>query len=553
MSHGAHAIKFGTRLRDSLDANFTTSNYNGTFRFSSAQAYLNLANGLAAGQTFNQLVAAGYGPETVSYTSGPPSSVANIFDAALFVQDDWKVSPRLSVSGGLRWESQNHIADHNDWAPRVSLAYALDGGKGKQAKTVFRAGYGTFYDRFATTNLLTVHHLDVQNKIVLTNPECAATATTLDAIDLSTCSGTGTTVNSQAIPVRYQVAPHFKSPYTNQVGVGLERQLNKGSTLTLTYLHSFGAHQLVTINGNQFDSATGDYPLDPSGGYIYQFYPEAVFKQDQLITSVNARIGKNLSLVGFYTLGFANSDGGAGSNASNAYNLSQDYGPATFVSRNQIFTMANYSGPWGLRFNPFLIAQSGKPFNITLPTDPLNDFYNQRPGLATAAECQADPSRYIATAQFGCLDSQPVAGEPLIPANKGTGPAAVAINLRVSRGFGFGPELSGPAGRNDGGGPPGGGEGGRRGGGPPGGGLGPGGLGGGPGAMRGMFGGGPSGRKYTLTFSAQALNLFNNIDYGGPNGTLGTPRFDRSTTLAGGIFSTGSAARRIFVQAIFSF
>lgn len=71
--------------------------------------------------------------------------------------------------------------------------------------------------------------------------------------------------------------------------------------------------------------------------------------------------------------------------------------------------------------------------------------------------------------------------------------------------------------------------------------------------MRGMFGGGGTNRKYNLTFSAQALNLFNNINYGGPNGVLGSKRFDRSTTLAGGIFSTGSAARRIFLQATFSF
>jgi hypothetical protein len=72
--------------------------------------------------------------------------------------------------------------------------------------------------------------------------------------------------------------------------------------------------------------------------------------------------------------------------------------------------------------------------------------------------------------------------------------------------------------------------------------------------MGGMFGGGAaSGRKYSLTFSAQALNLFNNIDYGGPNGVVGSRRFDQSTTLAGGIFSTGSASRRIFVQAIFAF
>ena len=62
-----------------------------------------------------------------------------------------------------------------------------------------------------------------------------------------------------------------------------------------------------------------------------------------------------------------------------------------------------------------------------------------------------------------------------------------------------------------------------------------------------------TGRKYSLNFSVQALNLFNNINYGGPNGVLGSPHFNRSTTLAGGIFSTGSAARRIFGQVVFSF
>lgn len=73
-----------------------------------------------------------------------------------------------------------------------------------------------------------------------------------------------------------------------------------------------------------------------------------------------------------------------------------------------------------------------------------------------------------------------------------------------------------------------------------------------------------SGRKYSLQFSISALNLFNNVDYGTPSGKLiPTPngvgqyvpdsRFGRSTSLAGGIFSSGSAVRRIFVQAAFQF
>jgi hypothetical protein len=304
-------------------------------------------------------------------------------------------------------------------------------------------------------------------------------------------------------------------------------------------MHTFGVHQTVTRNANQI-SADGT-PQNNSGGFLYETYPEAVFKENQFIGSVRGNITKNLNLTGFYTLSFAN--GNNNGSATDAYDLDKNYGRAGFVTRNNLFMMGNYTAPWGIRLNPFLVAQSGRPFNITLPTDPLNNFFNQRPTYATASTPLADQ----VTTQFGILDDTGLTGAT-IPVNLGNGPAAIAVNLRISKAFGIGPKLVSATPQPDGGpplgGPPpgGGGRGGGRGG-----------FGGGPGGPGGMGGGNSTGHKYSLTFSAQALNLFNDIDKGTPNGTITASNFGKSTSLAGGIFSQGSAARRIFVQAVFSF
>ena len=547
MSVGAQAIKFGTRVRDNRDANSNNGAFNGSFSFPSLTAYLDTLNGLAQGLTFAQMAAAcpasqtgGCLPNKLTYNTGAQAALANVFDAALFFQDDWKANRNLTLSGGMRWESQNHVADHNDWAPRVSFAYALDGHKnGKQAKTVWRGGYGLFYDRFSLGSLLNLERYNgepnSQAQTVINDPTCF-NSTSLSAITLSSC-GPPAEVTSAI----YRVDPNYHSPYTQQFGTSLERQLSKTTTLTLTYLHSFGVHQMATRDSNAYlpgtyqfcvPSSTTTCPAPParpnsSLGIVNQYYPEAVFKENQMIVNVNARFSQNLSVTGFYTLAAANSDD-AGGTASNSYNLSQDYGRASFVGRQSIFLIGNYTGPWKLSFNPFLIAQSGRPTTLR-PTTILPATTSLTTVLPLPA--QGRIQRTIVQTSFGALDTVPQPGETLIPINLGNGPAAVAVNLRVSRSIGLGPKTAapaaqggGPGGRPGGGGFPGGfggGGGGGRGGGP----------GGGPG---GPFGGGMNntGHKYSLTFSAQALNLFNDIDYGTPTGSL-TPTLNSATGLTG--------------------
>ncbi|MGB6746109.1 MAG: TonB-dependent receptor, partial [Terracidiphilus sp.] len=475
MTAGKHAIKFGTWLRDNRQATSTDGNFNGSFSFPSVQAYIDTLNGMASGLTVAEIATActdssGCTPNKLNYTAGPEAFRGNVFDAALFFQDDWKFNPNLTLSGGLRWETQNHTADHDDWAPRVAFAYALDGHKTHKTKTVLRGGFGFFYDRFQIDNLMNLEQYNgtanAQQQTVITNPTCfTTTAPANPSAYFSTYCGTGSSTSSQIDTI----SGSYRAPYTEQFGASLERQLTKVSTLTFTYLHSFGVHQLVVRDSNAYLPGTYDFGSttqtssrpDPSLGIVDQYFPEAVFKQNQIIVNLRAQFSPRFSMMGFYNWTDANSDGGGGSNPSNSWDLSQDYGRASFVRPQMVFLMGNYTGPWGLTFNPFLVAQGGRPFNVTTANDLTGDnFFNDRPSLAaSSSDCATgagpSPSQYVQTS-FGCLNTIPVEGETLVRPDSMFGPASVAVNLRVSRSWGVGPKVESSGGPQPGGGGPGG-------------------------------------------------------------------------------------------------
>jgi hypothetical protein len=584
LSEGKQAIKMGAWLRDDREATSTDGNFNGSFSFPSITAFVDTWNGIENGETIADIAAAcpptqsgGCVPTKLTYTIGPYAFQGNVFNAALFYQDDWTVSKLLTLSGGLRWESQNHIADHSDWAPRLAFAYALDGHKkGGTPKTVLRGGFGWFYDRFPTTDLMNVEEQYSassalsQRQFVISNPTC------FDGASLSAAlaePGTNCNAGSARTSSITQISPTYHSPYLAQLGVSLERQVTKAATVTFTYMHTSGFHQLVVRDSNAYlpgtyqygsTTLTGTRP-DPSQGIVDQYFPEGVLNENQVIVNLNARFSSKLSLTGFYAGSWANSDGGAGSSPSNSYDLRQDYGRASFIRPQWLFLMGNYNGPWGITFNPFLVAQAGRPWNVTSPFDLTGDnFFNDRPSYAGASS----PAGDVVQTSFGALNVDPQSGESIVPISLGNSPSSVAVNLRVGRTFGIGPKVAsagGPSsgGRGGGGGGGGGGFGGGFGGGP----FGGGGGGGGRGGPGGGFGGGANAnaKKYSLNFNVQALNLFNDIDLGTPVGGLQPrfnpstglydpgPQFGKSNGLAGSIFSTSSAARRVFFQAAFQF
>ena len=82
-------------------------------------------------------------------TAAFPHASINYADLGLYGEDDWRARPNMTVSMGLRFETQTGINDHADIAPRVGLAWGL--GRGKSPKTVLRAGFGVFYDRISQT------------------------------------------------------------------------------------------------------------------------------------------------------------------------------------------------------------------------------------------------------------------------------------------------------------------------------------------------------------------------------------------------------------------
>jgi hypothetical protein len=312
----------------------------------------------------------------------------------------------------------------------------------------------------------------------------------------------------------------------------------------------------------------------------------------QLNIGVSKQFRPGVSLSVNYTLGKAQGNADFGAFPMNQYDLSGEYARTSFDARHRLFVVGSLAVPkLKLTLNPLIIANTGRPFNIITGFDNNSDsIVNDRPAFADSQTVACAPGQRpgpftsplfpapcgLVRTSFGNFDILPKPGQTIVPRNYAQGPGFFSVNLRIGRTFAFG-DLPGAAERrkaaeaqqqqqrnnrnnrggadrasnNRGGSSSGGGA--PRGGGAPQ--MTPA-MGGGMMIMMGGPGG-TEGKRYSLNFSLNFINLLNHTNLGQPVGNLSSDLFGQSLFPVNGFgFGGGSqnaGNRRVQASVRFSF
>jgi hypothetical protein len=600
-TRGHHSLKAGVRLRGVHITDINPQNFGGTYTFSGAQGpQLDANNQLVLDANGNpipvlltsieryrrtlvfqgqglsavQIRALGGGATQFRINSGNAEASVSQVDFGGFIQDDWRVRPDFTLSLGLRYEAQTNVGSRYNFAPRFAFAWSPGGGANstRPPKTVVRGGAGLFYNRFSEGSTLQANRFNGENQqqFVVTDP------VVLGAFPAVPPPATLTALRQQ---VTWRVADDLQTPTVYTLGLQVERQLPLRFTmfagvLSMRIRHVIRARDINAPLPGTFIPGIPGSGVRPLGdvGEIYRYESSGNFQMNQFFVGVNNRLNPRISIFSSYVLAkIKNDTDGQGGSLfpADSYDLSNEVGRGSTDIRHRFTLAGTFNLPWyKVSLNPFIIATSGRPFNITTGADTNGDrLFTERPAFAT------DLSRpSVVVTRYGAFDLNPLPGQQIIPRNYGDGPAFFSVNLRVSRTWGFGalPERNASANgsgsdRTAGGGDRGGRGGGGGGGGRRGGGAG--GLGGIPGLGPGGLGGGgasAAAKRYSLTFSLSFQNIFNHTNLGPPVGSLSSRLFGESTSLAGGFGGFGGGGggpggsqnagnRRIQAQLRFSF
>lgn len=293
-----------------------------------------------------------------------------------FVQDDYTVSTRLTLNLGLRYEyntpdveKQNRMAqinvqtfqyelaaqngasrslynpDKNNFGPRVGFAFRPEGN----GKSVFRGGYGVFYDLAVVGNDL----FFVRIGPPFQKPETFDAGAFPSDLNLSDPFRSARPPTSQIYDVP-SIEPNFRDAYIQHWNLGYQRQLPSKILFDVSYVGNKGTRLVKTVDVNQARpvvgslqppiqprrplSAYGAIPLlESSGNSIYH----------ALLSRLERRFSDGLSFLASYTFGHAIDDSTGRNVTQDARNLRADRGNSDFDARHRLAVSYIYELPFG--------------------------------------------------------------------------------------------------------------------------------------------------------------------------------------------------------------
>jgi hypothetical protein len=486
-SIGRHFFKVGGRFRNVRIRSISPSNFGGTYTFagstgpgldannqvipggatiqiSSLERYRRTLLFQRQGLNATQIRSLGGGATQFSIAGGNPEADVNQNDITLYIQDDWKLRPNLTISPGLRYENQGNISSNLNFAPRIGFAWSPSfGGRKKppqstagpnsapatpapsappkttgpsQPKTVIRGGLGIFYSRISEFQILQSLRFNGLNQ----KQFVVADSSVLDLFPLVPAIGL---LDAFALPqTRQFLATDLAPSYSFRSSVSVEHQLTHKLKLQINYSHAQTIRTQRTVNINAPLAGTynpalpssGTRPLGNGAGNVLESQSTGRSTYDSLSVGINGNVGK----VNFWTSYTMNknrgTDNGTSGSSFNPYDFSQEFGRASFDVRHWFYANAYYQTRSGFGVSTFIVANSGPPFNITTGRDTNGDtFFTERPALATDLNKPG-----VVVTPLGAFDPNPAPGQQIIPRNFGQGPGFVSLNFGVSKTIKFG-------------------------------------------------------------------------------------------------------------------
>ncbi len=523
-----HTVRGVVQADYNSQRDFSASNFNGTYTFSSLDQYRRALTDPSVTAT------------QFTRNLGDPYLRYDIFQGSWFAQDDFRVSQRLTLSFGLRHEFQTRLQDKLNFAPRLGVAWAPF----KDRKTTLRAGGGIYYTRLTGSVFSNTLRYNGQNQrsLVIRNP-----------LFPDPFAG-GTPVITQSNSVRWVLAPALQAPYLINFTASVERQITRGLVTSLTYNFARGLHQFRVRNINAPRTSANDRP-DPAQGNLFQIESSASSLHNGLQFRVDRRLGGNFTAFSSYSLSWTGSDAdGPVSFPANSYDTRAEWGRAASDRRHYLVFGGNWRLPWNWRASPSVTLFSGLPFNVTTGRDENNDarLVDRLPGVGRNADVPASVYATLPDAlATRCIVDCKTGGKQLnlrdfltgsFPQGiRAAGPGYFATNFSINKTIGFGQREAASKGSAK----------------SPGinrnaelksSGVNQGGLPKGAGKATGKAGGkagNVEGARFNLTLGAQITNLFNHVNFGQYSGVLTSPFFGRA--------NSASTARQFEFNLRFSF